>query len=82
MEEGADIIVLSSESGNDGDITLCGDEVQIEYDSDNSESILLPISPAKKVFTPTKRLRSSPTSDNSDSDDLDEGERYVLGLAL
>ena len=76
---GANVIVLSNESDNDDDIILCED-VQIDYN--DSESILLPVSPAKKVFTPTKRLWSSPTSDNSDSDDLDEGERCVLGLRL
>ena len=81
MEEDADVIVLSSESDDD-DITLCNEDVKIEYSSDNSESILFPISPAKKVFTPTKRLRSSPISDNSDSDDLGKSERYVFGLVL
>ena len=77
MEEA--VIILSSESDED-DITLCSEGVQIEYNSDHSESILFPISPAKKVFTPTKRLRSSPISDNSDSDDLEKGERYGFGL--
>ena len=74
-----EVIALSSESDDD-DITLCSEDVQIEYNSDNSKSILFPISPAKKVFTPTKRLRSSPITDNSDLDDLDKGERYIFGL--
>ena len=81
MEEDADVIVLSSKSDED-DITLCNEDVKIEYNSDNSKSIPFPISLAKKVFTPTKRLRSSPISDNTDSDDLGKSERYVFGLIL
>lgn len=77
MEETVDVIVLTSGSDTDdnGDVPLNSDYVQSDNDSDNSESILLPISPAKKVFTPTKRLRSSPSSDESESDDFGEGER-------
>ena len=65
----AALIVLSSKSDNDDVITLCSEDVRIEYHSDDSESILFHILPAKKVFTPTKRLWSSPTTDNSESDD-------------
>ena len=81
MEEDADVIVLSSKS-DEYDITLCNEDVEMEYSSGNSESILFPISPAKKVFIHTKRFRSSPISDNSDSDDLGKSERYVFGLIL
>ena len=50
MEKGGDVIVLSSESDNDGDITFCGEDVQVECDSDNSESIPFPISPASHLL--------------------------------
>ena len=70
-----DVIVISSDNESDN---ASSDDIQSENDSDNSESLLLPILPAKKVFTPTKKLRSSPTSDDSESDGFDEGhgQRY------
>ena len=71
-----DVIVISSDNESDN---ASSDDIQSENDSDNSESLLLPISPAKKVFTPTKR----PTSDDSEFDGFDEGhgQRYSSCIA-
>ena len=80
MEESADVIVLSSEGEKEGDndivllsddVQSLSDDVQSEDDNDNKKSILFPVSPAKKIFTPTKRLRSrsSPTSEDSEAED-------------
>ena len=83
MEESADVIVLSSEGEKEGDndivllsddVQSLSDDVQSEDDSDNKESILFPVSPAKKIFTPTKRLRSRsspPTSEDSEDSEAD-----------